>query len=110
MEAERQRFLGAPEPPAGDGDSTVVSALVVGTSYLAGAVVPVLPVLFGARSALPSLVTAGSVIIVVSTLLAFLSGMDVRRRILTNLVIIGAAVGVTYLIGTATKLLWGIAL
>lgn len=109
MEAERQRFLGGPLPPAADGGSTLASALVVGASYLAGALVPVLPVLFGARSALPSLVTAGSVIILVSTLLAFLSGMDVKRRIVTNLVIIGAAVGVTYLIGTATKLLWGIA-
>lgn len=108
MEADRQRFLGGPVPPAGERDSTLASALVVGASYLAGAVVPVLPVLFGARSALPSLVAGGTVIILVSTLLAFLSGMDVKRRIVTNLVIIGAAVGVTYLIGTATKLLWGI--
>lgn len=108
-EVERQRFLGGPLPPAAEGGSTLASALVVGASYLAGALVPVLPVLFGARSALPSLLAGGSVIILVSTLLAFLSGMDVRRRIATNLVIIGAAVGVTYLIGTATKRLWGVA-
>jgi VIT1/CCC1 family predicted Fe2+/Mn2+ transporter len=42
-------------------------------------------------------------------LLAFLSGMDVRRRIVTNVVIIAAAVGVTYLIGIGTKALFGIA-
>ena len=47
-------------------------------------------------------------IVVVSTLLAFLSGMDVRRRIAMNLVIIAAAVAVTYLIGTLTRTLWGI--
>jgi hypothetical protein len=36
--------------------------------------------------------------------------MDVRRRILTNLVIIAAAVGVTYAIGVITKAVWGISL
>jgi VIT1/CCC1 family predicted Fe2+/Mn2+ transporter len=82
--------------------------MLVGASYLAGALVPVLPVLFGARSALPSLLAGGSVIVVVSMLLAFLSGMDVRRRIVINLVIITAAVGITYLIGLATKALFGV--
>ena len=42
-------------------------------------------------------------------LLAFLSGMNVRRRIATNLVIIAAAVGITYAIGIVTRTLWGIA-
>jgi hypothetical protein len=48
-------------------------------------------------------------IIIISSLLAFLSGMDVRRRILTNLVIITAAVVVTYAIGLLTRTLWGVA-
>jgi hypothetical protein len=52
--------------------------------------------------------SAGTLIIVVSMLLAFLSGMEVPRRILTNVVIIAAAVGVTYVIGLATKALFGI--
>lgn len=34
--------------------------------------------------------------------------MDVRKRIVTNLVIITAAVGVSYGIGTLVKALWGI--
>ena len=84
------------------------SAIVVGCSYFAGALVPVLPVLLGATSALLSLVTAGSIVVLVSTLLAFLSGMDVGKRIALNLVIITIAVGVTYLIGTLAKQLWGI--
>ena len=37
-----------------------------------------------------------------------LSGMDVGRRILTNLVILAAAVVVTYTIGLLTKTLWGV--
>jgi len=42
--------------------------------------------------------------------LAFLSGMDVKKRIRTNLVIIAAAVGITYAIGLVAKRLWGISL
>jgi len=49
-------------------------------------------------------------VIVVSTILSFLSGMDVMRRILLNLMIIALAVSVTYGIGVFAKRLWGIAL
>ncbi len=84
------------------------SAVVVGCSYFLGALVPVLPVLLGAKTALLSLMTAGSIVVLVSTLLAFLSGMDVGKRIALNLVIITIAVGVTYLIGTLAKQLWGV--
>ena len=59
--------------------------------------------------AVSALLMAGTVIIVVSMLLAFLSGMNVRRRIVTNVVIIAPAVGITYVIGVATKALFGIA-
>ncbi len=75
----------------------------MGVSCLAGAAVPVLPVILGAQSVLLSLLVAGTMIVVVSTPLAFLSGMDVRRRIAMNLVIIAAAVGVPYLIGVLTR-------
>jgi VIT1/CCC1 family predicted Fe2+/Mn2+ transporter len=108
-EVERRRFLGEQPSTGTVTESPLISAGLVGSSYFAGALVPMLPVLAGARSALPSAVTAGAMIILVSMILAFLSGMHVRRRVLTNLVIIAAAVGVTYLIGVATKLLWGIA-
>jgi VIT1/CCC1 family predicted Fe2+/Mn2+ transporter len=46
----------------------------------------------------------------VSTILSFLSGMNVTRRILLNLVIIAIAVSVTYGIGVFAKHLWGITL
>jgi predicted membrane protein (TIGR00267 family) len=106
-EQERKRFLGtaqggqAPERP-------LVSALVVGVGYIAGALVPVLPVFFGATGMLPSVVTAGLTIAVVSAIVAFLSGMDVRRRVVMNLIITGMAVVVTYSIGLLAKGIWGI--
>jgi len=80
----------------------------VWVSYVIGAVVPILPVLFGARTLLPSLVVAGVVIVIVSAILAFLSGMNVKRRILLNLAIIAAAVAISYLIGRVAQSAWGI--
>jgi putative flippase GtrA len=56
------------------------------------------------------MLAAGTLIILVSVLLAFPSGMDVRHRVLTNLVIIAAAVGVTYAIGMVARALWGISI
>ncbi len=105
----RRRFLGEAETGTEDRESALASALLVGGSYLAGALVPVLPVVFGARTALPSIAMAGSLVIIVSVLLAFLSGMDIRRRVLTNAVLVAAAVAVTYGIGLLTRRLWGIA-
>ncbi len=107
-ETRRRRFLGEPEPPAEAGGTPIASGLRVGLSYVVGAVVPVLPVLFGARTLVPSLVVAGGVIVLVSAILAFLSGMDVRRRILLNLAIIAGAVAVSYLIGLIAQSVWGI--
>ncbi|MBI1865412.1 MAG: hypothetical protein HYR98_06780, partial [Nitrospirae bacterium] len=43
-----------------------------------------------------------------SLVLAYLSGMDVRKRIAMNLLIITLAVSVTYAIGPAAKSLWEI--
>jgi vacuolar iron transporter family protein len=120
IEEDKQRFLGNANPKVlGVFDETAIrkepqdhpltAAVVVGVSYFGGAMVPLLPVLFGATDALFSLLIAGSVIILVSMLLAFLSGMNIRRRIVTNVVIIAAAVGITYAIGRMAKDLFGIA-
>ena len=107
-EARRRRFLGETDGAGEPADSPIASGVRVGVSYVIGAVVPVLPVLFGARTLLPSLLVAGCVIVLVSTILAFLSGMDVKRRILLNLGIIAAAVAISYLIGLVAKAVWGI--
>src|SRR6476646_4624937 len=107
-DARRRRFLGEPEPPTDPSDSPIRSGMRVGLSYVVGAVVPVLPVAFGARTLLPSRTVAGGVIVLVSTILAFLSGMVVRRRIALNLGIIAAAVLISYVIGLIAKAAWGI--
>ena len=90
-------------------ESPLRSAVMVGVAYITGALVPVLPVLVGAKDALFSLLTAGLMVILVSTILSFLSGMDIKRRIVLNLVIITVAVSVSYAIGLAAKQIWGIA-
>lgn len=107
-ESDKKQFLGE-SASAELEEEPLSSALVVGIAYIVGALVPVLPVLFGAKNALASVLAAGSMIILVSMILAFLSGMDIKRRILQNLVIIAAAVGITYAIGTVARNLWGIA-
>ena len=107
-ESDKKQFLGEDSTWAELEEQPFSSALLVGIAYIVGAIVPVLPVLFGATDALASLLAAGSVIIVVSMVLAFLSGMEIKRRILQNLVIIAAAVGITYAIGTVARNLWGI--
>jgi vacuolar iron transporter family protein len=107
-EIARRRFLGESVSTTGTAERPLASAIIVGASYLAGALVPVLPVLGGATTVLPSLLTAGSLIILVSIMVAFLSGMNVRRRVMTNLLIIAAAVGITFAIGVVTKLVWGV--
>jgi len=89
-------------------ESPLGSAIVVGVAYIAGALVPVLPVLAGATDALFSVITAGLMVIVVSTILSFLSGMDVGRRIVLNLAIITVAVSVSFGIGVLANHLWGI--
>ena len=107
-EVRRRRFLGEAEATEEPADSPLASGVRVGVSYVIGAVVPVLPVLFGARTLLPSLAVAGGVIVIVSAILAFLSGMNVKRRILMNLAIMAAAVAISYLIGLVAQSVWGI--
>ena len=107
-ENARRRFLNETVSAMGTAETPLASATIVGASYLAGALVPILPVLGGARTVFPSLFTAGSLIILVSTIVAFLSGMNIRRRVMTNLLIIAAAVGITFAIGVVTKLVWGV--
>lgn len=109
-EIAKKIFLGEGSDVVPMEESPIGSAIVVGSAYIAGAIIPVLPVVFGATNALFSVLTAGLMVIVVSTILSFLSGMDVTRRILLNMAIIAIAVSVTYGIGVFAKRLWGIAL
>jgi Uncharacterized membrane protein len=76
------------------------AALLVGTSYLIGAAVPVAPFLFGATNGIWSILLSSALILFVSILLAFLSGMSIKRRILMNGAVIAIAVFASYGIGS----------
>jgi len=104
----KERFLGGAAVATEPEESAIASALAVGVSYFGGTAVPILPVLFGAKTALISVITGGVTAVLVSMVLAFLSGMDVRKRILTNLIVIACAAGITYGIGAFVRILFGI--
>jgi len=108
-EDSRRRFLGEAVTSEA-AESPLASAAIVGIGYFIGAVVPVLPVVLGARTVWPTVLTGGAMIVAVSAIVAFISGMDVRRRILLNVVITGLAVAVTYTLGLLTKRLLGVAI
>jgi vacuolar iron transporter family protein len=106
-EDARRRFMGETITTEA-AESALGAAAVVGIGYFIGAVVPILPVLFGARTVWPTVVTGGVMIIAVSAIVAFISGMNVRRRIALNVVITGLAVIVTYVLGLLTRTLLGV--
>jgi VIT1/CCC1 family predicted Fe2+/Mn2+ transporter len=106
-EAARKRFLGSfVQPPARD--LPVRTAMIVAFSYFIGSMVPLLPVVCGAVSVLASILTALAMVVLVSALLAFLSGMAVKRRILTNVAMIFGAAAFAYVIGRLARDIWGI--
>jgi predicted membrane protein (TIGR00267 family) len=105
---EKARFLGETQESAHRRESVLRSGVIVGISYFVGSSFPLIPVIFGAKSPFPSIITGGSMILLVSIVLAFLSGMNVRKRALTNLALIALAVGITYLIGICVRTLLGI--
>jgi VIT1/CCC1 family predicted Fe2+/Mn2+ transporter len=107
-ELARRRFLGEAESAGEAPESPLAAGSLVGVSYLAGALVPMLPIAVGSHSALPSVIGAGAVIVAVSTILAFLSGMNIRRRVITNLLVLTSAVAISYGIGLAANAIWGI--
>lgn len=107
-QGEKARFMGAAEGESQRRESVLKSGILVGISYFIGSSFPIIPVLFGARTALPSIISGGSMILLVSITIAFLSGMNIKRRAMINLVLITLATGVTYLIGMAVRSLLGI--
>ncbi len=106
--AKREFIEGKTSEVSTASSSAAESALVVGVSYFFGALVPVLPVLLGASNIFWSLGFAAVVMSFISTVIAFLSGMQMRRRIVTNLVILIIAVAVTYAVGLLARSAFGI--
>lgn len=105
---EKARFLGERTGAEEREEPALSTGVVVGISYFFGASFPLLPVFFGAHTPLWSVLSAGTIIILVSMILSFLSGMEIKKRVLTNAVIIAVAAGVTYLIGMLVRNLVGI--
>lgn len=110
IERQKRRFL---EGDSADGVTVVrpfSSAVLVGIFYFLGALVPIAPVLFGARNLTVSVIAAGAMMMLVSFAVSTLSGMAARKRIIFNLVIMAVAVSVTYAIGIGAKTILGISL
>ena len=105
LDEGRRRFLKIKAPPEQKTSSAVVAGLLVGGTYLVGALVPVVPFLFGARSPLPSILLSGILILLVSAALAFLSGMRIVHRLLLNGGLITLAVIASTLLGKILEVL-----
>ncbi len=111
VDAAKKEFIdGKPGEISASSSTAAESALVVGLSYFFGALVPVLPVLLGAVNIWWSLGFAAVVMVFISTVIAFLSGMKMRRRIVTNLIILLIAVAVTYGVGLLARSIFGISI
>lgn len=84
-------------------EKVLSSAILVGIFYLVGALVPIAPILLGAKSVFISVVAGALMIVAISFVVAFISGMNVKKRVLINLIIVATAVVITYLLGTIVK-------
>ncbi len=104
-----KRHFFDPDAVAAEETRPLSAAVAVAASYFFGALFPILPVLLGAASPLWSIVVGGGMVAVVTMLLSFMSGMEVRRRVLQNVLLVAAAVAVTYALGTLVKHFWQIA-
>ena len=109
IERGKAEFLGETAQADERASSPLRAAALVGASYFLGALIPILPVLLGARNLAASLLAAGGAVVIVSLVLAFLSGMEIRKRVLTNLALMAVAVGATYVIGSFARRMWGLA-
>lgn len=112
LEVGKQRFLSSRSQEAvlvpETSSSPWKAASLVGLSYLIGAAVPVAPFLFGVHTPWWSLVFSGMLILLVSAILAFLSGMGILRRVLLNTGVLFAAVGISYVVGLAAHQVFGV--
>lgn len=98
LEEAKKSFLEQATKPSAS-PSPGKAAAIVGTSYLVGAIPPVAPFFFGASHVYWSILLSGTLILAVSSILAFLSGMSVVRRIVMNAATILLATGVSYGVG-----------
>lgn len=105
-EKRKDQFFGKAGQRAHKHEGALYNALVVGTSYFIGALIPISPVLIGATNVLASIIVSGTAIVLVSFIVAFVSGMNIKKRIIINVMVIAAAVVITYAIGIFVRNIW----
>lgn len=108
MEVEKELFLSGRKTSPRMLESPIYAAMIVGGAYIFGAVIPLLPIFFGSDNIIYPVIAAAGVLLIISSILSFLSGMHTGRRILTNIIIMGIAVVTTYSIGLLAKTFFGI--
>lgn len=97
--------------PSSDGENELRSALFTGGAYLIGVVFPVLPYFLvpSALLALPfSIVLAGFSLTVVASLVAMLSGIPIKQKILEMVISGFAAAGLSYGFGALMRSVFGL--
>jgi VIT1/CCC1 family predicted Fe2+/Mn2+ transporter len=99
LAAAKAEFLNGQKSEQEKLSSPWKAATIVGVGYLIGAAVPVAPFFFGTQNPWWSIGLSGTLILLVSAALSFLSGMNLKRRMVLNAVIITLAVLISYLIG-----------
>jgi VIT1/CCC1 family predicted Fe2+/Mn2+ transporter len=109
LERAKKIFLGKKVSDVGH-NKVIKLSFIVGISYIVGALIPLTPTLFGSRSILLSAIGSAVMIIIVSYILSFISGMDIKKRIMMNLGIIFAAIIITSSIGFLIKEAFGVSL
>jgi VIT1/CCC1 family predicted Fe2+/Mn2+ transporter len=97
--------------PTSQDDNELRSAMFTGGAYLIGVLFPVLPYFMAPSSfiALPlSVVLAGLSLTIVATIVAMLSGISMRRKIVEMVVSGFAAAGLSYAFGTLMRSVFGL--
>ncbi|HVC58688.1 MAG TPA: VIT1/CCC1 transporter family protein [Candidatus Acidoferrales bacterium] len=104
MEYERSVGIVKTESPLKG--SAKISAFYVGLSYILGAMVPLVPFMFGLAGAwgvLGSIVLTGIVLSFVAALISIVSDTSIRRRVLRTLAISLGIAAVTIIIGLVAR-------
>lgn len=79
--------------------SPLVTGLITGIAYIIGGLAPLAPYAFGDLSLALTLASSLAATLFVSWVIAFLSGMQARKRMLMNLMIVSIAVAFSYASG-----------
>jgi VIT1/CCC1 family predicted Fe2+/Mn2+ transporter len=97
--------------PSGEDESEIRSALFTGGAYLLGVIFPVMPYFLASSSlvALPfSIILAGLSLAVVATIVAMLSGITIKKKIVEMVVSGLTAAGLSYGFGTLMRSVFGL--